>query len=85
MKLTRFVIESNYGGYNKPEKLEALATFTGPFGQLSTKLSDVALARVVECISVEAAATARLNAQGVETACDEVVKSNLALTHEADA
>ena len=85
MELTRFEISRDFGNYSKPAKLTAEATFAGPFGNLSVKLSDNVLVKIVELISDEASNVARKNAEDVYMACGEAQNQVLALTHEAEA
>lgn len=85
MKLTRFVIEKDYGNYSSPAKLVAQAEFQGPFGSITVKLSEGTLAGIIERISEEATQVARSNAHEVVTACRDAAASTLALTHEAEA
>ena len=86
MKLIRFLVEQDYqGNYNVPPKFVATASFSGPFGNLSVKLSELLLADIVGLLAVEAARVARTNAQEIGNACVEAADSLLALTHEAEA
>lgn len=85
MKLTRFVIESSYTSYGKPEKFTAVASFAGPFGDLSVRLSEALLAEIVQILSNEAVSVACANAREISTACSQAVSNVLALTHEVEA
>ena len=85
MKLTRFVIESTYTTYGKPEKLTAVASFSGPFGDLSVRLSEALLAEIVQILRVEAVNVACANAKEISDACTHAASEVLALTHEVEA
>lgn len=86
MKLARLLVEEHYSnGYDKPPKLEASASFLGPFGSLSVKLSEQLTAKIVSLITEEAHRVAIDNAGDITRACNEAVTQSLALTHEAEA
>ena len=86
MKLVNLLIDSQYSqGYNKPPKLEASVTFAGPFGNLSTKLSDATIAAIVNLVTEEACRVAVTNASEIQQACNEAAVATFALTHEAEA
>lgn len=85
MKLVELRIEKDYGNYSAEAKLVATARFSGPFGDLSVKLSEPLVVDIINRIAAEAAGAARANAGAVEEACNTAVNSLLALTHEAEA